>query len=226
VVIRFTAAEYANDSPGTRLDDQPEAGEQRYLYLDYDMEFEPGYPGTSEDFEVADFSLVLADGDEIVAEMVDFRRTILVQDDRPQNLALAFPGDGLDLAGAIVMFDNDINEPLVVPLDGPRPEDPYPIRVTIDESDDVVSKAAAATLRARSRFSTPSGMSTAESTRTGCASSTQGRSGPSEANVSCGSGSRPWQARATVAAPSSPTTRSGSSSTAYPSGPRTTSRRH
>lgn len=144
VVITFTGAEYANDTPGTRLDDEPDSGEQRYLYVDYDMEFEPAYPGTSEEFDVADFSLVLTDGTEVVAEMVDFRRTILVQDDRPQSVALAFPGDGYDLAGATVVFDNGVNEPLTVALDGPEPTDPYPIPVTIEETADVVYEGGCA----------------------------------------------------------------------------------
>ncbi|MEQ8717975.1 MAG: hypothetical protein RIE08_10235 [Acidimicrobiales bacterium] len=144
VVITFTAAEYANDTPGTRLDDEPEVGEERYLYLDYEMEFEQGYPGTSETFEVADFSLVLADGSAVASEMVDFRRRILVQGDGPQSVALAFPGDGYDLGGATVVFDNDVNEPIVIPLDGPEPTDPYPLTVVVDESADVVYEGGCA----------------------------------------------------------------------------------
>lgn len=137
VVITLTSAEYSNDTPGTHLDDAPEQGQDRYLYVDYDMEFEDGYPGTSEDFEVANFRLALADGTEIVSEQVDFRRSVLVQDDRPQSVALAFAGDAFDLAGSSIVYDNEVDEPVSIALDGPVPEEQYPIVVSIDESGDV-----------------------------------------------------------------------------------------
>lgn len=132
VVFTFTGSEYSNATPGTYLEDDPRIEEDRYLYLRFAADFEPDYPGRSEDFDVADFALLLADGTSITADEVDFRRTIAVTASRPPVSALAFPGDELDLDGAVVVFDNDINEPMVIPLDGPQPADPYPILVLVD----------------------------------------------------------------------------------------------
>ena len=136
VIIEIVDAEYSNDTPGTYLEDEPDIGDVRYLYLSFVADFEPGYPGASEDFDVASFALILADGTSIAVQKVDFRSTILLSDE-PYASALAFPGDDLDLTGAVLTYDNAVNEPMVLPLDGPVPEDPYPIVVDMDASADV-----------------------------------------------------------------------------------------
>ncbi|MCL1601373.1 MAG: hypothetical protein M3112_07550 [Actinomycetia bacterium] len=136
VIFEVIGAEYSNDEPGTYLDDEPGVGEERYLYLGITADFEPDYPGKSEDFSVADFALILADGTAIPAEKVDFRGTILLSDE-PQSSALAFPGGERDLTLAALTYDNAENEPMVLTLDGPVPEDPYPIAVDVDATADV-----------------------------------------------------------------------------------------
>ena len=136
VIFEVIGAEYSNDEPGTYLEDEPQVGEERYLYLSITVDFEPDYPGKSEDFSVTDFALILADGTAIPAEKVDFRGTILLSDE-PQASALAFPGGERDLTGAVLTYDNAENEPMVLTLEGPVPEDPYPIAVDVDVTADV-----------------------------------------------------------------------------------------
>jgi hypothetical protein len=131
VIIEVVGAEYSNDTPGTYLEDEPDIGDMRYLYLSFVADFEPGYPGTSEDFDVTSFTLILGDGTSMPAEKVDFTSTILLFDE-PYDSALAFPGDNLDLSGAVLTYDNATNEPMVLRLDGPVPDDPYPIVVDVD----------------------------------------------------------------------------------------------
>jgi hypothetical protein len=136
VIFEVIGAEYSNDEPGTYLEDEPGVGEERYLYLSIIADFEPDYPGKSEDFSVADFALILADGTAIPAEKVDFRGTILLSDE-PQASALAFPGGERDLTGAVLTHDNAENEPMVLTLEGPVPDDPYPIAVDVEATADV-----------------------------------------------------------------------------------------
>ena len=136
VIFEVVEAEYSNDKPGTYLEDEPDVGEERYLYLSFVADFEPDYPGKSEEFAVEDFTLTVADGSSISAEPVDFSRTILLFGD-PYASALAFPGDDLDLAGAVLTYDNAENEPMVLSLDGPISDDPYPIAVVVDATADV-----------------------------------------------------------------------------------------
>ncbi|MDX1690189.1 MAG: hypothetical protein R3290_04100 [Acidimicrobiia bacterium] len=136
VVIGLTDAVVSSATPGTYLDDPPTQGSDRHLFIDLTMDFEDGYPGTTEEFAVADFSLRLADGEVIPAVMVDFTRTLRVTDDGPVVSALAFPADDLDLDGASVRFDDGDNVPLSIPLEGPI-ADPYPIPIAIDDSADV-----------------------------------------------------------------------------------------
>lgn len=131
VIFTVVGAEYSNDEPGTYLEDEPGVGEERFLYLSFVADFEPDYPGTSEDFSVEDFALILGDGTTIPAEPVDFHRTILLFDE-PYASALAFPGGEMDLTGAVLTYDNAENEPMVLTLDGPVPEDPYPVFVDVD----------------------------------------------------------------------------------------------
>lgn len=136
VIFEIVAGEYSNDTPGTYLEDEPDIGDMRYLYLSFVADFEPGYPATSEDFDVDLFSLTLSDGTSVPVQKVDFRSTILLSDE-PYASALAFPGDDLDLAGSVLTYDNAVNEPMVLPLDGAVPEDLYPIVVDMDASADV-----------------------------------------------------------------------------------------
>ena len=136
VIFGVVAAEYSNNKPGIYLEDEPDLGDVRYLYLTFVADFEPDYPGTSETFAVADFALNLADGTAIPAEPVDFSRTILLFDE-PYTSALAFQGDDLDLAGSVLTYDNAENEPMVLSLEGPVSEDPYPIAVDVEVTADV-----------------------------------------------------------------------------------------
>jgi hypothetical protein len=136
VIFEVVAAEYSNNKPGTYLEDEPDLGDVRYLYLSFVADFEPDYPGTSETFAVADFALNLADGTVIPAEPVDFGRTILLFDE-PYTSALAFPGDDLDLTGSALTYDNAENEPMVLSLEGPVSDDPYPIAVDVEVTADV-----------------------------------------------------------------------------------------
>lgn len=126
ILFEITAAEFSNAKPGTYLEDDPKMGEERFLYLRYVADLEPGFPGRGLGLQVSPFALRLADGTTIGANRVDFSRTI------KKRAALAFPGGDIDLSGAVLTYNNEINEPMVLTLDGPVPEDPYPISVQID----------------------------------------------------------------------------------------------
>jgi len=137
ITFEISAAKYSNAAPGTYLEDEPGIGDERFLYLDFNADFENEYPGRSADIEIGNFALLLSDGTSITANAVDFARTILLFDEAVMS-ALAFPGNDFNLDGAVLVFDNDVNEPMVLPLDGPVPTDPYPILVEVDAGGDAV----------------------------------------------------------------------------------------
>ena len=136
ILFEITAAEFSNAKPGTYLEDDPKMGEERFLYLRYVADLEPGFPERGQELQVSSFALRLADGTTIVANGVDFSSTILLFGDA-KTAALAFPGGDIDLAGAVLTYNNEVNEPMVLALDGPVPEDPYPISVQIDGTGEV-----------------------------------------------------------------------------------------
>ena len=73
VVFTVVEARYSNARPGTFLDDAPEPGSDRYLYVSFGADYEPDYPGRSDGFLTADFELHLADGTVSPSAQVDFR---------------------------------------------------------------------------------------------------------------------------------------------------------
>lgn len=137
MVFEFTSAQISDVTPNSYGREDERRGETPYLYLDFTVEFEQGYPGRTEEMNVADWRLHLSDGSVVSSEEVRAARRILIQPPDPREHSFAFDVVGHDLAGAVLTFDNGENIPAALPLDGPVPADPYPIRVSIDDDSKV-----------------------------------------------------------------------------------------
>ncbi len=126
----------SNATPGTYLDDEPEAGDTTYAYVDTTVTAELDDPGDRVDVEI--LSLELADGSAIDAEGVDFGSGVAVETGVANELSVAFPIDAADqLDGATLVVSETGRVPARLPLDGPVPADDYPIDVPISGSGTV-----------------------------------------------------------------------------------------
>jgi hypothetical protein len=137
VVFRATDGEYSNATPGSYLDDDPVTEENRYLYIRFTADYEPDYPGRSDQFDVGDFLLLLGDGTTISSELVDFRRSLLLTKDEPLDHAFAFPGTDLDLTEAVIIYDDQIHLPMTIDLAGNASPDSFPVTFDVGETAEV-----------------------------------------------------------------------------------------
>jgi hypothetical protein len=131
VVFEVTEAEFSNATPGTYLDDEPEVGEEQLLYVSFTAEYESGYPGVSEQYDVDMFQIVTGADRTIAASGVDFASSMTVSGRTRTEVSVAFPVDPEDLDGGAFRLDDGVHEPAEVPLDGAVPTDPYPVAITV-----------------------------------------------------------------------------------------------
>jgi hypothetical protein len=129
VELTVTGATFSDVTPGSYGSDDPEPGDETHLFLDVEADYEPGFPGRSEEFEVELFSLELADETLQPDGEVDFARTWLLQPERPIDSALAFGVPAGDVTGAVLVYDDGEHEPLRLALDGAETPDPWPVQV-------------------------------------------------------------------------------------------------
>lgn len=137
VVVTLTNAEYSNVPPGRYLDDDPELEEDRHLYIGLNATYEDSYPARNVGFTAEKFALILADGTEVASGKIGFASSIPVGPGEGAATALVFTGTDFDLTGATIRYDDLVEEPLTIPLDGPLPDDPYPIVSVIDATAEV-----------------------------------------------------------------------------------------
>ena len=134
--LAVRAVSVSNATPGTYLDDEPEAGDTTYAYFDTTVTPELDDPG--DQFDVELLSLELADGSTIDAQGVAFGSGVAIETGVANDLSVAFPIETADqLDGATLVVAETGRVPARLPLDGPVPADDYPIDVPVSGSGTV-----------------------------------------------------------------------------------------
>ncbi len=136
--LEFTvqAVTVSNATPGTYLDDEPEAGDSTYAYVDTTVTAELDDPGDRVDVEI--LSLELADGSTIDAEGVAFGSGVAIETGVANELSVAFPIEAAEqLDGATLVVTETGRVPARLPLDGPVPDDPYPVAIAVSGTGSV-----------------------------------------------------------------------------------------
>jgi len=131
VEFELTKVEFANATPGSYLDDEPEPTDEELLFVSFVAQFEDDFPGVTDEWAVDDFQLVTGAGRTIAASGVDFGSVIRVSGQTETEGAVVFPADDDDLEGAVFRLDDGTHLPAEVPLEGTVPPDPYPVAVPL-----------------------------------------------------------------------------------------------
>jgi len=134
--ITLRSVTVSNATPGTFLDDEPQAGDTTYAYFETTVEHELTDPGDR--LAVDTLALELVDGSLVDAEGVDFGSGVAIQPGVANELTVAFPvEDEGDLDGASLVIAEVGRVPARLALVGPPADDPYPVAVAVSGSGTV-----------------------------------------------------------------------------------------
>lgn len=115
VVVEVVTVEFANATPGTYLEPEPDLLDDELLYVTFNARIDPqlsnGVVGIGYDWDVMSFQLVTSDGRVIAASGVDFADFVEVVPDEPTTATVVFPATEADVDDARFRLDDGTTPP-------------------------------------------------------------------------------------------------------------------